>query len=99
MNPNLNIPRQQLQAFCGRHRVRELAVFGSALRDDFSARSDVDLLVDFAADARIGLVAFHAMREELAGLFGRPVDLVTRAGLNRHIRDEVVASAEVVHAE
>ncbi|MGH2560629.1 MAG: nucleotidyltransferase family protein, partial [Thermomicrobiales bacterium] len=44
----------EISAICQRYGVRELAVFGSAVRDDFGPESDIDLLVEFAPDARIG---------------------------------------------
>lgn len=99
MNPQVTIPHAAIRDFCRAHAVRELAVFGSAARDDFSPDSDIDVLIDLAPDARVGLVALQRMRDELAGIFGRPVDLLTRNGLNRHIRDQVLLDAEIVHAE
>lgn len=99
MTLQLPIPRDAIRTFCRTHAVRELAVFGSAVRQDFGAGSDVDVLIDLAPGARVGLVTLHRMRDELSGIFGRPVDLLTRAGLNRHIRDEILASATVIHAE
>lgn len=99
MNPQVILPRAAIRDFCRAHAVRELAVFGSAVRGDFSRDSDVDVLIDLAPDARVGLVALQRMRDELAGIFGRPVDLLTRDGLNRHIRDEILRDAEVIHAE
>lgn len=99
MNPQVTLPRAAIRDFCRAHAVRELAVFGSAVRGDFSRDSDVDVLIDLAPDARIGLVTLQRMRDELAGIFGRPVDLLTRDGLNRHIRDEILRDAEVIHVE
>jgi len=99
MNPNLRISPDVIANFCRAHAVRELALFGSSIRDDFGRNSDVDVLVELKPNARIGLVAFQKMRDELAAILGRPVDLVTRAGLNRHIRDEILRDAEVVYAE
>jgi uncharacterized protein len=99
MNEQLTVPRDAIAMFCKANALRELALFGSAIRADFHAESDVDVLIDIHPDARVGLVALQRMRDELSALFGRPVDLVTRAGLNRHIRDEVERQAEVVYAE
>lgn len=99
MNPQLTIPHAAIRDFCRAHAVRELAVFGSAVRDDFSPDSDIDVLIDLAPDARVGLVTLQRMRDELAGIFGRPVDLLTRNGLNRHIRDQILLDAEIIHAE
>ena len=68
------------------------------LRDDFGPDSDVDVLVDFEPEARIGLKAFVRMQRELVELFQHPVDLVTRNGLKPLIRDSVLSSAEVIYA-
>jgi hypothetical protein len=99
MNERLTIPREAIVDFCRANALREFALFGSAIRADFNAESDVDVVIDIQPDTRVGLVALQRMRGELSVLFGRPVDLVTRAGLNRHIRDEVLRQAEVVYAE
>ena len=99
MNPQLHIPREAISNFCRAHDVRELAIFGSATGDDFGADSDVDVLIDLRPEARIGLVALQKMKDELAAIFGRPVDLVTRAGLNRHIREDVLRQASIVYEE
>lgn len=77
----LEINRRALEAFCRRWKVQELALFGSVLREDFQAGSDVDVLVSFADDARWGLFDLAAMQEALEELFGRPVDLVERKGI------------------
>jgi len=47
MSPKIAIDRAAIKAFCERHHVARLAVFGSVLRDDFDADSDVDVLVEF----------------------------------------------------
>lgn len=64
MNPQLSIPQTEIQAFCSAHAVRELSIFGSAVRGDFGADSDVDVL--------------------------------TKNGINRHIRDDIFHKALVV---
>ena len=90
----LGVSSEQLAVFCRRHAILRLAVFGSILRDDFHGESDVDVLVEFAPGQSPGL-AFFRMQEELAGLFGRPVDLHTPNSLSRYFRDEVLSEAEV----
>lgn len=99
MNAQLPIPQADLQAFCRAHSVRELSVFGSAVRGDFGANSDVDVLIELATEARVGLIALQRMRDELARIFGRPVDLLTKNGINRHIREDILREAQVIHAE
>ncbi len=90
----IEVPRDQIAAFCRRHRIRRLSLFGSVLRDDFRSDSDVDVLVEFEPGATPGL-AFFAMQDELTGIVGRKVDLHTAASLSKYFRDEVLAEAEV----
>lgn len=71
-------PLEALRELCARWRVSELAVFGSALRDDSGPESDIDLLVSFEPAASWGLLDHGRMQQELAELPGRPVDLVSR---------------------
>lgn len=93
MSPNVAIDRAELAAFCRRHGIRRLAVFGSALRDDFGPDSDIDVLVEFESGRTPGL-AFFAIQDELSQKFGRVVDLHTPASLSRYFRDEVLAEAQ-----
>lgn len=88
----LRVDEDEIADFCQRWRVRELAVFGSALRDDFGPASDVDVLVVLDPDAHHGYFDLIRMREELAGLFGRDVDLVERDGLVNPIRRRSILS-------
>lgn len=95
---SIAIPTQQLVELCQRFQVRNLALFGSVLRDDFRPESDVDVLVEFDTDAPIGFMAFSRLQRELAELLGRPVDLMPREGLKPVIRDHVLANAEDIYA-
>src|SRR6478735_252005 len=88
------IPLEKLADICRRHHVTELALFGSVLRDDFRDDSDIDVLVEFEAGARFGLFRYFELRDELAALLGRNVDLVEKQGLKAVIRDDVIASAQ-----
>jgi len=94
----IEIDRDSLAQFCRRSRIRRLALFGSVLRDDFGPGSDVDVLVEFEPETKIGLLGLAALEIELSGLIGRKVDLRTPAELSRYFRDEVIASAEVQYA-
>ncbi len=94
----LAIDERAVSDFCARHRIRRLAVFGSALRDDFRTDSDVDLLVEFEEGATPGLIRMAGMERELSSLFGgRDVELRTLADLSRYFRDEVLARAVPVY--
>lgn len=92
----------EIAEFCRRWRIRELAVFGSATRADFGPHSDIDLLATFAPDASWSLLDHQEMREELMGLLGRDVDLLTRRSVERSDnwirRRAILDSAEVLYA-
>ncbi|MBI5179473.1 MAG: nucleotidyltransferase family protein [Nitrospinae bacterium] len=94
----IELPQEAIAEICKRHQVRELSVFGSAVRDDFTADSDIDFLVEFQPDAKIGFLEFAGMQIELAELLGRKVDLVSKNGLNPVIRDEILDSSKVFYA-
>lgn len=94
----LDIPHDELAALCRRYSVRELSLFGSVLRDDFRADSDIDVLVEFEEDAPIGLFELVRLKSDLARLLGRDVDLVEKAGLKRWVRAPVLSTARVIYA-
>ncbi len=94
----IELPKEAIAGICKRYQVRELSVFGSAVRDDFTDQSDIDFLVEFMPDAKIGLLEFIGMQHELADILGRKVDLVSKRGLNPIIRDEVLNSSKVFYA-
>lgn len=94
----LKIPAVALDQLCRRYSVRELALFGSALRDDLGPDSDIDVLVTFEADSHIGFLALAALQRELQDLLGRRVDLVPRDGLKALIREDILAHARILYA-
>ncbi|RIK46696.1 MAG: nucleotidyltransferase [Chloroflexi bacterium] len=94
----MSIDMERLAEICRRYQVRELALFGSVLRDDFSADSDVDVLVEFEPEAFVGLVHLGHLQEDLERVVGRRVDLVPKRGLKLFVRDTVLAEAEVIYA-
>lgn len=94
----LDFPNIQVRELCREYRVRELALFGSALRGDFSAQSDIDLLVEFEPEARVSFITLAQMQRKLSTLLHRRVDLVPKSGLKPRIRQSVLASAEVIYA-
>jgi predicted nucleotidyltransferase len=96
MNKNIEIAEDKIREFCERHYIRRLAIFGSALRDDFGPDSDVDVLVDFMPGHIPGLFKLFEMEEELSGLLGgHKIDMRTPEDLSRYFRDKVVATAQV----
>ncbi len=92
------MPKDKIAGFCRRHHIRRLSVFGSALRDDFSPDSDVDVLVEFEAGNEPGF-AFFDMQDELSELLGRKVDLNTPNFLSRYFRDAVLEGAEAQYVQ
>lgn len=89
----IHIPQAEIEAFCRKHHIRRLALFGSVLRDDFTDESDIDVLVEFEPGHVPGL-AFFSMQDELAEILGRDVDLNTPGFLSPYFRDEVLSEAE-----
>jgi predicted nucleotidyltransferase len=98
MSSRVPVDRQRIAEFCRRHHIRRLSLFGSVLRDDFRADSDIDVLVTFEPGQVIGLRIVD-IEDELAQLLGRRVDLVSEKYLNHRIRDRVLTAAEVQYAE
>jgi predicted nucleotidyltransferase len=93
MSAKVSVDRERLAEFCRQNGVRRLAIFGSALRDDFGPGSDVDVLIEFEPGRTPGLT-FFSMQEELSRLFDRTVDLHTPASLSRYFRSQVLSEAE-----
>ena len=94
----VSIDEEKIAAFCRKHHIRRLALFGSTLRGDATAGSDLDVLVEFEPDHTPGL-AFFAIETELSELLGRRVDLNTPGFLSPYFRDQVLAEAEVQYAQ
>jgi len=91
-------PKERIAEFCRQHHIKKLAIFGSVLRPDFRADSDIDVLVEFEPDHVPGL-AFFGMQEELSTILGRKVDLNTAQCLSRYFRDRVLQEAVVQYGE
>ncbi len=91
-------PKEKIAAFCRRYHIKKLAVFGSVLRPDFRADSDIDVLVEFEPDHIPGL-SFFAIEDELSAILGRKVDLNTPQCLSRYFRDKVLKEAVVQYVE
>ncbi len=100
----IEIDKPRLRDFCQRWKITEFALFGSVVRpEEFGPESDVDVLVTFADDARPTLDAWVEIREDLAAMFGREVDLIERNGLafmrNYLRREEILTSAVLLDVE
>ena len=97
--PRINIPQDQIEAFCRRWKIKEFALFGSILREDFRSDSDIDVLVSFEPDSGFTFDNRVEMLDELAAIFGRKVDLVEKDTIrNPFRRHEILTTKEVVYA-
>ncbi|MGD8406513.1 MAG: nucleotidyltransferase domain-containing protein [Anaerolineales bacterium] len=94
----IKIPKKELNEFCKRYHIQRLALFGSVLGDNFRKESDVDVLVSFQPNAKIGFITFSRMQREFAELLNRPVDLVPMDGIKPVIRESVLANTEEIYA-
>ena len=92
----IDLSNAEINQFYQRHYIKKLSLFGSVLRDDFTVKSDVDVLVEFELGKTPGL-AIVRMEDELSHLLGRVVDLRTPADLSRYFRDRVLQEAMVIY--
>ncbi len=95
---DVKIDEAALTEICQRYSVRELAVFGSAARNQMRAGSDVDLLVEFQPEAQVDLVEHAGLMLNLAQLLGRKVDLVSKRALKPLIRESILKEAHPIYA-
>lgn len=91
-----DVPR--LREICRRYQVRRLSVFGSVARGQARPDSDVDLLVEFLPEARVGMIQYGGLMLALSELMGRKVDLVTTRALRPVLRDRILEEAQVLYA-
>ena len=95
----VEIAEGDLFAICRKYGVKELAVFGSAALGEMRPDSDVDLLVEFLAEARPGLLGLSALGREFSTILGRRVDVAVKAALKPLARKEILSEANVIYAE
>ena len=91
--PQVTVSREALAAVSERWAISRVRLYGSVVRDDFAADSDVDVLVDTSADEPLGL-RFFDLQEEVAALFaGREVDVVDAGRINKYLQERILAGA------
>lgn len=94
------IPQNELRKFCRRWNIQELALFGSILREDFGASSDVDILVTFGNDSQRGLLEHIKIEKEFEQLLSRKVDLISKRAVEQSSnwlrRKAILDSARVI---
>jgi len=98
MRSHIAPPQEKIAEFCRRNHIRRFALFGSVLRDDFRADSDVDVLVEFEPGHEPGFMALARMERELGAILGHKADLRTPEDLSRLFRDDVVRTSEALYA-
>lgn len=91
------IPIEKIREICERYPIRELAIFGSALREDFGTKSDIDLLVQFEPNTRIGYMGISKIAQAFESVLNRDVDLVEKEALRWFVRDEILSTARVIY--
>ncbi|HZW09774.1 MAG TPA: nucleotidyltransferase family protein [Phycisphaerales bacterium] len=92
------VDRDQLAALCRRHGIAVIRVFGSALRADFGADSDIDILVEFEPGVDPDLFALGGIQQDLSDLFGREVDLKTPEMFSPATLEHVLRSSRLGYA-
>ena len=99
---SVDVPLEQIEAFCRKWGISDLSLFGSVLREDFRPDSDIDVLVRFSSEVKHGLFDLVRMRSELEDIFGRDVDLISRRGVeasrNPIRRKAILDSASTIYA-
>jgi|SRR6478672_7057316 len=97
----IQIPQQELIVFCQKWKIKEMSFFGSVLRDDFRADSDIDILVSFEDNSTWGILELVRMKRELKILLGREIDLLTKKSIEQSHnwirRQEILGTAQVVY--
>ncbi|MCF7794020.1 MAG: nucleotidyltransferase family protein [Candidatus Cloacimonetes bacterium] len=88
------IGKKKLIEFCKKNKIRKLSLFGSALRDELTNESDIDILVEFEHNHIPGLLKLASMENDLTEFIGRKVDLRTPAELSRYFRNEILLNAK-----
>lgn len=98
---NIELPQPAIEDFCRRWGIQRLELFGSVLRQDFTDTSDIDFLFTLKSDQQIGLLDLITMEQELAGIMGRNVDLITRRSIERSDnpirKSTILESAQTVY--
>jgi len=94
---NISFSSEEIKQFCQKHNIMKLSLFGSVLRDNFHADSDVDVLVEFKSGYTPGF-DFFTMQDELSAIIGRPVELQTLDFLSPYFRKNVLKEAKLQYA-
>src|ERR1035437_415705 len=94
----IDLPEAELDEICHRHQIKELSLFGSAVRGEMRPDSDIGLLVEFMPEAKVTLFGHFDAEQELSELVGKKVDLVSKTALRGRLRNEILAEARSIYA-
>ncbi|MEQ8462761.1 nucleotidyltransferase family protein [Coleofasciculus sp. E1-EBD-02] len=99
----ITISAESLKQLCQHWQIVELSLFGSILREDFNADSDIDVLVEFYEKARITFFDLDVIEQQLSQLFHRPVDVVTKPAIeqshNPIRRQNILDNSKVIYEQ
>jgi len=87
----------KLADLCRKHAIARLSLFGSILRDDFDADSDIDILIEFAGPTP-SLLDLGGIQVELTQMLGREVDLKTWGFIADSMRPRIERERKVAYA-
>ncbi|HZY57533.1 MAG: nucleotidyltransferase family protein [Actinomycetota bacterium] len=99
MGTVLRYDREALERLCRERHVKRLDLFGSWAKGTADGQSDVDLLVEYEPGHVPGLLGFIAFERELAALFSKRVDLVSKGGLSPYLQDEILESRSPLYEQ
>jgi len=97
METRIPLPAEAIRDYCRRQPIRRLSVFGSVLRDDLSAASDIDLLVEYVPGVPVTLVDVAQQEIDLGAIIGHRVDVRTAADLSPYFRQAVIDVARIIY--
>ena len=97
INQHIRIPHDEIVAFCERHHIRKLSLFGSVMREDFNDDSDIDMLVEFDSGAVVTYFDMAQIEIELSNLLERKIDLREPQELSHYFRKQVINGAQLVY--
>src|ERR1035438_26865 len=94
----ITLPETELAEICRCHHIKELSLFGSAVRGEMRPDGDIDLLVEFMPEAKVSLFGHFDVEQERSKLAGKKVDLVSKTALRGRLRSEILAEARSTYA-
>lgn len=100
---NINLEIDKIRDICQQWQIKELALFGSVLREDFNLNSDIDMLVSFTENAKITFFDLDLIESEFSKLFERPVDIVTKRSIeqthNWIRKKNILKNAQIIYEQ